>query len=135
MIKRNCFTCHAVRCTETGSGYVSIFNPFAGTFSRTSWYLRSALSVHLHQSIDKRSSLEIISTFLSLLVSTDLFTLPEAVSNNPEYRQVLLRVENSSSITTDRKLGLHVGDDGVIGRTISLEVEGHVAGEGLVRWL
>ena len=44
-------------------------------------------------------------------------------------------MENSSWITAERKLGLYVGDDGVIGRTISLEVEGHVAGEGLVGWL
>ena len=68
-------------------------------------------------------------------VASEFGTPTNFSAHNPTLRQVLLRAENADSITTDRKLGLHIGEDGVIGRTISLEVQGRVVGEGVIGWL
>ncbi|KAH8820231.1 hypothetical protein F5884DRAFT_40241 [Xylogone sp. PMI_703] len=54
---------------------------------------------------------------------------------NPIIHQICIDAENTCSSSVGHKLALSVGEDGVIGRTISVEVRGQVIGEGVIGWL
>ncbi|KIM98426.1 hypothetical protein OIDMADRAFT_20077 [Oidiodendron maius Zn] len=51
---------------------------------------------------------------------------------NPVLQEMPIRFAKSNSSSVGRKLELHVGEDGVIGRMMSVEVEGRVIGEGVI---
>jgi hypothetical protein len=47
---------------------------------------------------------------------------------------MLIPFNEANSSSVGRKLGLYAGGDGIIGRTISVEVQGQVIGEGIIGW-
>ena len=53
-------------------------------------------------------------------------------SQNPVLQEMPIRFARSNSSSVGRKLKLHAGEDGVIGRMMSVEVEGRIIGEGVI---
>lgn len=51
---------------------------------------------------------------------------------NPVLQEMPIRFAKSNSSSVGRKLELHAGKDGIIGRMMSVEVEGRVIGEGVI---
>lgn len=45
---------------------------------------------------------------------------------------MLIQHNEANSSPVGRKLELHAGGDGIIGRTMSVEVQGRVIGEGII---
>jgi len=56
----------------------------------------------------------------------------EGEQHNPILQQMLIRSNEANSSSVGRKLELHAGNDGIIGRTMSVEVQGQVIGEGII---
>jgi hypothetical protein len=58
-----------------------------------------------------------------------------AVAANPMLHRFSFDPRKSHIATAGKRLGLHVGDDGIVGRTMSVEFQGNVVGEGVIGWL
>lgn len=56
----------------------------------------------------------------------------EGEQNNPILQQMLIQYNEANSSSVGRKLELHAGGEGIIGRTMSVEVQGRVIGEGII---
>ena len=52
--------------------------------------------------------------------------------HNPIFQQMLIRSCEANSSSVGRKLELDTTNNGVIGRTMSVEVQGQVIGEGII---
>jgi hypothetical protein len=58
-----------------------------------------------------------------------------AIAANPMLHQFSFDPRTSQVATASKKLGLHVGDDGIVGRTMSVEFQGNVVREEIIGWL